>query len=286
MSDLAESLEPSVPVEEVRAAEEEQKKSEESVTSKDAPVEGEEVKQAEKPRADKFVKIQALDEQKHKRRAAESEVQRLREQNAVMMDRLNQIVTAQNPQNQVDPNDPIAVHDLKLRQTEYELAQLRQRQQSEDYQRQQSENVQGLVNWAQGQATEFLQEKPDFAEAYKHVATNRAAELKAMGLSQQEVRQAIIRDEIWVYEHAHQTGKNPAEVIYQMALNTGYKAGSDGDQKIGTLQRGLKASQNIGTGGTAVGRPTPEQIAAMSDEQFDEFKRGLSKKGQSISDVL
>lgn len=283
MSDLAEQQPQEEPqsVEELRKLEEKEPQQE--------LVEGAEEQQQQRP--EKLVKIQALDAERHKRKEIQQQLEKERREReaerAVLADRFNQLYAAAQQRNepQVDPNDPIAVHDKQLQLTQQELAQIKQRQAHEDWQRQQAQRVQGLASWARTQAVEFAKEAPDFQDAYKHVVTNRAKQLEAMGLEPQAVQEALVRDELWVYEHAYQTGRNPAQVVYEMAKNTGY--GGKAAQKIEQLQKGVQASASLGSGGSSGNQwPTPEQIASMPEGEFESLKKRLSKAGKDLSDIL
>ena len=90
-----------------------------------------------------------------------------------------------------------------------------------------------------------------------------------MGMSPQEVASTVARDEVWVMQYAAQTGKNPAAIIYEMALNTGYSGGQT--RKMETLQKGVKVAQSLGSGGAANNKVTLDQLAAMSQDDFDAY---------------
>ena len=108
-----------------------------------------------------------------------------------------------------------------------------------------------------------------------------------MGLSAEQVSTTLRNDELWLIHNAHQTEQNPGEIIYRMAKNTGFQKKSEvtPEKKIETLQKGAEASKGLAAG-SGSSAPTPEQIAAMSDDEFATFKAGLQKKGKRLSDVL
>ena len=278
MQSLAENLEPSVPAEEIAAAE--------TAEVKEPPV-VEEKKEEVQP--EKLVRLEALHEERGKRKELAKQVEQLRRQQeqerAVLNDRLQQLYAMQQPQPQIDPNDPIAVHDHALRSQQQQLAEIQQNQQWIHAQRQQQEQEGQLVNWARMQALEYSKEKPDFNDAYKHVANQRAAMIAASGVAPEEAMQRLRNDELWFYYEAQRQGKDPAEALYQLAQSMGYR-GKGGEQKMQTLQKGVEASKSLGSGGAVSGNPTPEQIANMSDDEFAEFKAGLGKKNKRMSDAL
>lgn len=287
--ELAETLEPSVPQEEIDAASQAEPEAE---AKAEAPKEKEQPKAEPEVKEEKLVRLEALHEERGKRKELQRKLEQLerqqRERDAVLNDRLSQLYAASQPKNEPDPNDPLAVHDHKLEITQRELQQLKQRQQQEDYQRQQQAQRDGLVAWAQAQRDEFVAETPDFQDAYGFVLNRRLEELKALGLPPQEIRRTLENDELWIYHHAYQAGKNPAEVIYKMAKNTGYTGKKEvpNEKKIETLQKGTEAAKSLGSGAAGSEWPTPEQIVAMDENEFAALKAKLSKKGKSLSDLM
>ena len=295
MSGLAQELEPPVPETEIAAAAEQPAAEPSQEAAPEVPaVEGQVEKVEEKPpAADKFVKIQALHEERHKRKASDSRAIEAERKAAVLEDRWNQLMAmqqaSQQQQNLPDPNDPLAVMEHNQKLTAQELHNLKQRQAHDDYQRQQHNQQEQLVTWAQSKAAEFAQEAPDFNDAYGFMRQKRHAEFTAMGLDPGRVAQGLHNDELWVFAHAAQTGKNPAQIIYDMAVANGYKKGAakvTPEQKMQTLQKGVEASKTLGAGGAPAGNPTPEQIADMSESDFADFKAKLAKQGKRLSDAL
>lgn len=249
------------------------------------------VEKKEEVQPEKLVRLEALHEERGKRkelaRQLEQEKQARAAFEATMQERMNQLYHATQPQQRPpDPDDPIALHDHELAQHRQFLQGLANKQAQEEMQARHVQAQQALVSWARGEAEEFKKQTPDFDGAYKHVVAQRTAQLRAMGLSPPEANEALIRDELWVYSHAKQTGKNPGEVIYEMAKNTGYKPnGSSPEQKMDALQKGVEASKGLANG-SPPSMPSPQQIADMSPSQFNEFKAKLQKKGLRLSDVL
>lgn len=288
--ELAESLEAPVPQAEIDAATEDAP----AVETPETPEEPKaEVKTEDKP--EKVVPLAALHEERQRRKELQAEMARERQERAakeaVIQDRLNQMWQAQNPGPQFrDPNsdpDPLAAMAHNQQLTVQQLNELRQERQVQEARARQHAQTQQLVGWAQHQAREFAQEAPDFASAYKHMLSARKGELEAMGMDPQQVAQTLEDNELWVYQTAAQQGKNPAEMIYNMAKAAGYQKQaeqSNPEQKVAALQKGVAASKTLGSSASS-GKPTAEQIANMSDEEFADFKKTL-KRGQSISDVL
>ena len=289
MKDL-ESLEPQVPEEEIAEAAEQP--AEETPKAPEAP-------EAEKPeekeeKKQTLVPHQALHEERKRRQEIEAQLRNERAERQrneqIIAQRLQELYQASQQQNQPqvpsETEDPLAasLHGVKV--TQEQLKQLQTRMAQEDWQRQQVAQQQQLIGWAQSQAAEFQRETPDFPEAYQHMRTIRMGELEEMGLTPQQIQHTLVQDELWVFQHAAQTGRNPAEIVYGMAKRTGWQKKQAGEQKIETLQKGLQASKSLGNGGGSAGMPTPEQIANMSEEEFGALKAKLAKSGKRISDVI
>ena len=280
-------LEPEVPAEEIAAADEQ--------PAEEAPV-VEEKPAAEKPvepEKEKFVPHAALHEERQRRKELQRETETLRQNQAVLHDRFQQLWQVVQPQPQFrDPDkDPDPVEALKhnqqlLAQQAHDAAVWRQQQEARA---RQADSERRLTGWAQAQAQEYAQENTDFPEAYNHIRMVRANELMALGLSGEELLHRLRGEELSVFYEAHQKGKNPAEIAFNMAKAAGWqpkKKEATPEQKIENLQKGTQASKSLGTGGAPSGNPTAEQIAAMSDDEFAELKAKLASKGKRLSDIV
>lgn len=282
-------LEPDVPQDEIDAA------------AVETPTEQPEAKaEPEQQKPQTMVPHQALHEERERRKTAEREARQVREEaarrDAVLQDRLNQLYAVQNPPPQYrDPNsdsDPLQAIQHNENLTRQQLQELQQERQNEAARQHYAQQEAQLVGWAQSEAARFKSEHPEFDGAYKHMVSRRAGELQAMGWAPQQVAKILRRDEMWVYQSAAQSGQNPAELIYRMAKNTGWNpeapkaAPVAGEQKIEQLNKGMQASKTLAQGGGQAGKPTAEQLAAMSDEEFAEFKASQDKRGMRMSDAL
>jgi hypothetical protein len=286
MKDLNE-LEPEVPAEEIAADDQPAEETPKAEEPKEPPkAEPEEKKQTMVPHG-------ALHEERQKRKQFEHQLAQERAERqrneAIMADRLRQLYEVAQPKPPNEQEDPVgaAIHGVKM--TQEQLAQIQRRQQYDDQQRQAEHHQRQVITWAAGQADEFRAENPDFDDAYSHLRGMRTAELKAMGLSPPEVAQALYNDEMWVFQRAAQSGRNPAELAFNMAQAAGWKKAevkAPPVEKIEQINKGMGAAKALGTSGGQAGMPTPEQIAAMDDHEFAQFKAELGKKGKRISDVM
>ena len=292
---LTADLEPEVPEEEIAAADEQ--------PAEEAPVVEEKVEKpaAEKPveEKEKFVPHAALHEERELRKELKAEVERLRQSLAVQNDRFQQLWQVVQPQQQApqfrdpksdpDPMEALAHNQAILAQQAQEAAQHRQQNEQRN---QMQEHARRLTGWASAKAQEYAQENPDFPEAYKHIRMVRAQELQAMGYQGQELAERLYNEELGIFHEAAQRGLNPAEIAFNMARAAGWKpapkeqAKPTAEEKIETLQKGAQAAKTLGSGGAPSGMPTPEQIAAMGEEEFEELKAKLRSKGKRLSDII
>lgn len=125
---------------------------------------------------------------------------------------------------------------------------------------------------------EFEGTTPDFKDAYNFLLNSRAAELKAIGYdTPQALHQALIADEMAIAQMAFERGKSPAEMLYNLANQRGYKkepaadAKSTAAEKLETIERGQAANKSLSSAGGSSGDPemTAEALIAMSAEDFE-----------------
>jgi hypothetical protein len=281
---LAEQLEPAEPPVNEEVVEEQAEQKPEA----EAKPEAEEEKK--KDPSEKNVPHGAFHEERERRKQAERELTQLRQQQAVLADRYQQLYGALNQQQQpqIPPKDvdPLANMDARLEQAERAARQLYESQQQE-YRRQQAEhNERAFRAHVGGMEQEFAKSTPDYIEALQFVAGRRRTELEAAGYPAQQVAAMVDRDAMMLAWDAVQQGRNPAEVIYNMAVSTGYTKKQQAEQKVEALQKGTQAAKSLGNGAAPAGLPTMEQIANMDEDEFARFKADLSKKGMSLQDVM
>ena len=130
-------------------------------------------------------------------------------------------------------------------------------------------------------AAAFSESNPDFGAAYKHLAEQRTAIYKASGLDPRQIESSIQRDEIEVVQNAMQTGRDPAEAIYEVAKAHGYTnepkpEKTEGEEKIETIAEGQKASTTLAGTGKTTAPISLEQLADM-DSDSPEFSKAWSE---------
>jgi len=169
--------------------------------------------------------------------------------------------------------------------------QSRQREQEEQSRRAEAE----VWNTWDSAVTHARTIRPDFDKATDFLADLRFKQLEALAVVDPrfvdpQARIGQINGELReIIASAAKGGKNPAQVVYEMAHAYGYKpdavsGGATSDpkdthqqtlDKIAALDEAQRASKTLGaSGGTNSGDPmTAEAIAAMSPSEFDAWYR-------------
>ena len=123
----------------------------------------------------------------------------------------------------------------------------------------------------------FRQQQPDFPRAVQHYILSRLHEMNALGLSTDQAEEAITIEAQQLLYQCAQTNRSAAEAIYSMARARGYGSGGSG---VGGAGGGAQpqyarpaGGRSFGHGaGAAPGAITPQQLAAMSDEDYAAFR--------------
>lgn len=120
-------------------------------------------------------------------------------------------------------------------------------------QRQQQEQQQQLTEFQTSMRNlrdEYVKVTPDFQAAYDHLRNTRTEDMKAIGIPNDQIQQALLRDELIIAQNAIQQGKNPAAIMYEMSKRHGYSPSSvkqpvQPSAKLETIQRGQQSSKPL-----------------------------------------
>jgi len=123
----------------------------------------------------------------------------------------------------------------------------------------------------------FRQQQPDFPRAVQHYILSRLHEMNALGLTTDQAEEAITIEAQQLLYQCAQTNRSAAEAIYSMARARGYGSAGSG---VGGAGGGAQphtarpaGGRSFGHGaGAAPGAITPQQLAAMSDEDYAAFR--------------
>lgn len=255
----------------------------------------------------KMVPLGALHEERTRRQDLQKEVERLNTRFDTILAKLGTAPAAApaagaEPKAPAEPIDPEKDPLGAMRQMATELAELRSFRQQAENGGQQANMVQALVGEAQAHETNFAKDNPDYGAASGHLLSSRVQELTAFGLNPVEINARINAERIAIIQLAKERGKNPAEIVYNLAKLRGYTkaapaaggAGANngaggaagaspaagaagggapaGETEAARLERiaaGQRAGRSLGqpSGGGAP-KPTAKAVSEMTDAQF------------------
>lgn len=243
---------------------------------------------------ERVVNYGALHAERQKRKTAETEAAKGREENAKLMGRfetLQQLAQRQQPAKQEptaevpDINiDPVGHFQALYQQSQQKIADIDKWRQSQEANATARNNVQELGRLAQQSEGEFIKTTPDYPDAFQYITKQRDQELQDMGYTDPGQRQQIMQtDALQIAAQALSGKKSPAEVVYKIAQARGYKIKeaplvpvkvsetADG-KKIATIAKGQSANTSLGQiGGTSIPEFSAENIAKMSDSEFEKW---------------
>ena len=249
-----------------------------------------------KPRVNgRFVPHAAMHKERERRKATEAELQATRERFsraderlAVLNDILGQAEapakpsTAQADETPIDPQtDPLGALNQALKK----ISSL-ERTLTEGSKRQgEVESERALKSAYQNDAIRYVQEKPEFKDAYKFVIEGRHRELAAMGMSDANQRNAFIaNEERGLVAQALQSQLSPSQMLHNLAIARGFKPAAappqqDAAQKIEQIAKGQRVAgvSLSGNGGSSGEGLTASGLADMSEEEFSSWRAKASK---------
>ena len=177
-----------------------------------------------------------------------------------------------------------------LAYTAKQVAELRARQQQfeQNIQQtsQQTAEEQKFVQTVHTHVMDFMNHEPAYPQALEFFIDQRNQEYEVLGYTDPIQRRQLVDEEAKnIARHALQMGKNPAQVVWEMASKRGFHVEqkqdkSSTDTKIEKIAKGQKASKSVGNSGTAPeGDLSLTDIETMSDEEFDNLWTEMEKQG-------
>jgi antitoxin (DNA-binding transcriptional repressor) of toxin-antitoxin stability system len=249
-----------------------------------------------KPRAQngRFVPHQALHAERERRKATETELGTYREKMARADERLavlNELMSkpeAQSPKVSEQPIDPEQDPIGALKQSYAKIAALEKQLTESTKTVEERESARAMVSAYQNDAARFVQEKPEFRDAYVHLMTGRHRELEAMGMTDAAERNRFIaNEERQLVASAFQSRRSPAQMLYSLAVARGFShtpsapapAQPNHAAKIEAIAKGQRAAgvSLSAAGGSAGEGLTAAALADMSEEEFSAVAAKLGK---------
>jgi hypothetical protein len=224
------------------------------------------------------------------RQRAEQEAANLRAQNTQLMqlkqelDEIRKGKATEEESNAFE-EDPLGYMKNKVDALEQEKV-ITEQQSAQFIQQQQF--VEQINTWATSQVSAFSREHEDYGDAFNFVVENRRAELlrnaEILGIQADHamIENQLQQESMGLIMQAAQA-KNPAEIVYNLAMAKGYTkaqaqaAAQNTDetlqQKIDKIEKGQQASSSLSgtTSSPDAGELSVSDISSMSDDEFDAF---------------
>ena len=130
----------------------------------------------------------------------------------------------------------------------------------------------------QRHAFQFKEQQPDFGDAYQHLLSSRANELKLQGLDDNQIHHTIKAEEQQLALTSFQQNINPAARIYDLAKARGYapkKAAKEAAKPAPVAddpvveEKKKAAALNTNRGNPPKSAVTDKELANMSGANFD-----------------
>lgn len=252
--------------------------------------EGQQNDQAEQQetKKDNLVPHQALHEQRERRKAAEKKARDLEIENAKFRERfsiLEKLQGKDEPKGPPNPQEDIfGAFEHVSKSLETVQKQLADGEAAKKHETQLNE----LVGHYRNDAAKFTASNPDFKDAYNHLLQSRARELQALGYdTPAELEKALQNEEMSIAMMAFDKGKSPAEVIYSLAKERGYKKADTkaaGEAKLDAIERGAGLNKSLSsTAGTSGDdEMTAERLLAMPNDEFETWCEKNPQKARRL----
>lgn len=262
--------------------------------AKEASGDGQQAEDEGEDGRSKTVPQGALHAEREKRKAAEAELGKIREQLGALA-KMREQVASRKPAELPAADDPAAIEHLRTRLSEIEGNTTRLSQHL-DNQAINNAEMEQLGSVAAQSDARFRADHPDYDAAITHVVNARAQELALYGLSTPQIRQTIAEEATEIVRSAIAQGRDPAELGYEIAKSRGYRpeaqAKPKGGGNTGLAERTLAAIAEArkqgkslgGSGGAAPKSLNAEAVLAMGPEEFDALYS--TPEGKRMIDAL
>lgn len=147
--------------------------------------------------------------------AATQRYQSLEQQINQLTAQLQHLTTTPDP----DPSvDPLGAITAKLNHLHTELATIKQSTLQTIHQ----QAFNAFLDNVKALRTEFTSKTPDFQDAYAYIRSVRTDDFRSLGIPEPDIPQYLTQEEIQLAQTAIQSGRNPAQLLYDLAKRHGY----------------------------------------------------------------
>lgn len=244
----------------------------------------------------KLVPLAALTKERTQARELQKKLSDIEKQNAVLADRWNMFLQAQEAQKQPEPeaapppnpeDDIFAYSKWQAEQLAALQGKLSEQEKRDLEARQTQEREQAVWGFWDQSVRTISAEKPDFGDAATFLSEIRTKQLTALKSVHKQfadpaaVNQQINNELKDIIIASAQSGVDPAQAIYEMAVGFGYtgkKPDAQPGETIEKIAQAVNGSTSLSAGGGTRPSAAPDAaaIANMSPEQFEAW---LSKHG-------
>jgi hypothetical protein len=249
----------------------------EEVPSEEPPTEEVKGKDTPEEQIDKLTK--ALNAERAERRQLSTKVGAIDDlKEAVMRLREEKLKTPEEPVPDYE-EDPLGHMQHKLKEYDSELGSAK----DQISQQQEVNKHLQLAQQVNAMESSFRATHPDYDDAMNHLRETRKDELTLFGITDEQQIEAELQSNARnIAMVAMQQGKNPAELIYQLATRAGYKAtkapSNTGETTLETVLKGQEtASQTLSKGGEAEKGNTMDALLNADGETFDKMWEDIFK---------
>lgn len=256
----------------------------------------------------RFVRHGAFHKERERRKAAEARFTELSERFARGDERLRLLTEAMQrpaqaqaaavaePEQAPDPNTDIFGYVQHLERKLAEVASGQQRVTEAQAKAAEEHRAAGersaIVGYYQNDIRQAVTADPSVGDAYNHLFQGRIAELMHFGMARDQATEAVRGEEFEMVRAAIQRNQSPAAVIVHLAKGRGFvprsadkgatppPANSETPAERGArIAAGQAASKSLSAaGGAPAGEVTLEQLAAMSEADFEKFAAANPRK--------
>lgn len=266
----------------------------EEIVPEDDADEGEAEGAEEQAKAPKTVPLAALTKERQAAKELKAKLAEMEKQQAILNDRWETLLRAteapkaeekapvdEDPE--PDPNQDIFAHNAWLKRQLLKTQQgITEQQKAQQRAAQEQEAEQAVWNVWQASTANYSQKQADFPDAAKHLAGLRAGQLKALGYSEAQVNATINAELKGVIVEAARSQRDPAEIIYQYALASGYtpkQAKAAAEEALDRVEKGVAGATSLSNAGGAPAKVArAADIANMSEREFEAW---MKKNGPS-----
>jgi hypothetical protein len=240
-------------------------------------------KEPEKEEDKRTVPLAALHEERDKRKELQGQMDRFKQDFVDLKESLKPKEPEPEP---IDYNvDPIGATKQKLEA----LEKVTEETHKTNQEMQQFQEQQRIATSIKQHEDAFKAQTPDYDDAFNHIINLRTNELKIMGYNDQQIADTIAQGAFGIGVSALQQGKNPAQVLYEMAKNYGYKTpeaepekkDTTAEKTIEELEKGQEATKKVGAGeAPKEGELTLAEIMKLDGDEFDKAWDKYQKSGR------